>query len=286
MPSIDIIKKCIGDGIFPASAFEKDDVCEIRLRVNRPARLRMLDGSSTEGICVTRRRLEQIVAALNMGSYYAVEDQLRQGYFTMQDGIRVGVCGKMNREACGEYTLSGIGSVCIRIPREIRGCAMQLWERTGFSNILILSPPGMGKTTMIRDYVRIASDSGYNIAVADERREIAACMEGIPQLDVGKCTDVIDDCPKARAIPLLLRSCAPDMIAADEIALESEAEVLREVSKCGVKIAATAHAASYRDALLRKAIGGLIREGIFSEIYLLGGRAGNITGIYQYRNEE
>lgn len=286
MPSIDIIKKCIGDGIFPAAALEKGDICEIRLRVNRPAQLRKLDGSTEDGICISRLRLETIVAALNMGSYYAVEDQLRHGYFTMQGGIRVGVCGKMNREAAGEYTISAIGSVCIRIPREIRGCAIPLWERSGFTNILILSPPGMGKTTMIRDYVRIASDIGYNIAVADERREIAACMEGIPQMDVGKCTDVIDDCPKERAIPLLLRSCAPDMIAADEIALESEAEVLREVSKCGVKIAATAHAASYSDALSRNAIGSLIREGTFFQIYFLGGRAGNITGIYQYRNGE
>jgi len=83
-----------------------------------------------------------------------------------------------------------------------------------------------------------------------------------------------------------LRACAPDLIAADEIALESEAQVLREASKCGVKIAATAHAASFQDALDRKVIGGLIREGIFSDIYLLGGRAGNIKGIYQFRSEE
>ncbi len=286
MPAIEFIRKCIGDGIFPAAFYREDEICEIRLRVNRPAQLRLLDGSCAEGVCVTRQRLEDIVARLNMGSYYAIEDQLRQGYFTARGGIRVGVCGKMNREAGGEYTLSGIGSVCIRIPREIRNCAMPIWEKTGFENILIISPPGMGKTTMIRDYIRLASDSGRNIAVADERREIAACMEGVPQMDVGKCTDVIDDCPKERAIPLLLRSCAPEMIAADEIALESEAAALREASKCGVKIAATAHASGFRDVLERKALGSLIREGIFSEIYLLGGRPGNIAGNYQYRNGE
>ena len=215
MPSIETVRRCIGDGVISAARGRENEICEIRLRTNRPVRIRLTDGRDVEGECISQNRLEKIVSALSLGSYYAVEDQLREGYFSMQGGVRVGVCGKVNRDASGRYALSSIGSVCIRIPGEIKGCAAKLWEKAGFSNLLVISPPGMGKTTLLRDYLRMASDAGYNIAVADERREIAACMQGVPQLDVGKCTDVIDGCPKEYAIALLLRSCAPDMIAAD-----------------------------------------------------------------------
>lgn len=281
MQPMEIIKSCMDADILSIASECEDQICEIRLRVNRPVRIRMLDGSVREGARISESRLEKIFASLNMGSYYAIENQLREGYFSIQSGIRVGVCGKMNQKASGEFNLSAIGSICIRIPREVKGCAKELWEKAGFCNLLILSPPGMGKTTLLRDYVRMASDSGHEISIADERREIAACFHGIAQMDIGKCTDVIDDCPKGRAIPLLLRACAPEMIAADEIASPSEARVLYEASKCGVKIAATAHAASLEDARDRHIIGDLLRNGIFSATCVLGGEIGKIIGIYQ-----
>lgn len=281
MQAIDIIKNCIDGNILSIADGHESEICEIRLRINRPARIRMIDGSCAESVCVSETMLEKAVTALSMGSYYAIEEQLRQGYFTMQGGVRVGVCGKMNRTSEGDFALSAIGSVCIRIPREVKGCAAPLWEKIGFCNLLILSPPGMGKTTLIRDYARIASNGGYDVAIADERREIAACLHGIPQMDVGKCTDVIDDCPKERAIPLLLRACKPQMIVADEIAPDSEAMALREASKCGVKIAATAHAGSMEDARNRRAIGDLLQNGIFSAVCVLGEKPGKIIDIYQ-----
>lgn len=281
MQAMEIIKNSLdGDTLSIVSECE-DQICEIRLRVNRPLRICLIDGSVREGSCISESRLEKIFSSLNMGSYYAIENQLREGYFSMQGGIRVGVCGKMNRNASGDFNLSAIGSLCIRIPREAKGCALQLWQKAGFTSVLILSPPGMGKTTLLRDYLRIASNAGHEVCIADERREIAACFHGIAQMDVGKCTDVIDDCPKDRAIPLLLRACAPEMIAADEIASSTEAAALYEASKCGVKIAATAHAESLQDARDRRVIGALIQDGIFSAICVLGEKPGKIIGIYQ-----
>lgn len=282
MQAMELIRRCLGEDILSSVSVSLADVSEIRLRTGRPASFHTTDGCRTEGTVITERQMGKIVSALSMDSLYAVEDQLSECYFTVKYGVRVGVCGRLSRTADGKYRLTSIGSLCIRIPREVTGCAEGLWKAAGLASILILSPPGMGKTTLIRDYVRIVSDEGYNVAVADERREIAACWQGIPQLNLGKCCDVIDDCPKIRAIPLLLRSCAPDMIAADEIALEEEAQALREAAKCGVKIAATAHAGSVEDALERHATGMLLREGIFQYAVLLGVKPGNILGIYQF----
>lgn len=282
MQAMEMIRRCLGGDILAAAAESQAEISEIRLRANRPAQLRMSDGTCAEGILITEARLRKIFAALTMDSLYAVEDQLSQCYFTLRSGVRVGVCGRLKRSAGGKDLLSDIGSLCIRIPGEFPGCADRLWRAAGFNNILILSPPGMGKTTLVRDYARMVSNSGRNVAIADERREIAACWQGIPQLDVGRCSDVIDDAPKHSAIPLLLRSCAPEMIVADEIALPEEADALREAAKCGVKIAATAHAASLEDALSRRAVGPLLREEIFAFVCLLGGKPGNIAGIYQF----
>lgn len=280
MLGLETVQKCIGKEILSPARGREKEICEIRLRINRPARLKMLNGDTLEGASVSKESILKIVSALQMGSFYAVEDQLSQGYFSAAGGIRIGVCGKLSQNARGSYALSSVGSVCIRIPREIKGCAEELWKTVGFSNLLILSRPGMGKTTLLRDYARIASNDGHEIAIADERREIAACVEGVPQLDVGKCSDVIDDCPKARAIMLLLRACAPEMIVVDEIALETEAAALREARKCGVKIAATAHAASLEDAKARSGVGEMIDEGAFSRICILDGGIGKIAHIY------
>lgn len=282
MQAMELIRRCLGEDILSSVGAGLADVSEIRLRTGRPASFHTTDGCRTEGTVITERQMGKIVSALSMDSLYAVEDQLSECYFTTKYGMRVGVCGRLSCTADGKYRLTSIGSLCIRIPREVTGCAEGLWKAAGLASILILSPPGMGKTTLIRDYVRIVSDEGYNVAVADERREIAACWQGIPQLNLGKSCDVIDDCPKVRAIPLLLRSCAPDMIAADEIALKEEAQALREAAKCGVKIAATAHAGSVEDALERRATGMLLREGVFQYAVLLGGKPGNILGIYQF----
>lgn len=255
-----------------------DRLAEIRVRANREVRCRCLDGS--EIVCPSAKTdtVQKVVHMLMENSVYACENELREGYFTAQGGCRIGVCGKMSMVEGRISALAAIGSVCIRIPREKKGCADRLMDISDGS-LLILSPPGLGKTTMIRDFARRMSDRGENVAIADERGEIAGCCEGMPSLDVGCRTDVMDGCPKANAIPMLVRACAPDWIVADEIGCGDDADALRDAARCGVRIAATAHAASIDDAFRRKHLCGLLEDGIFAAVVVLGKSPGQILRI-------
>ena len=253
-------------------------LAEIRIRANRPARYRCIDGKELSGPVTDAQQVRKIVHMLMENSVYACEEELKEGYFTADGGCRVGVCGKMSVCSGKVIALNGIASACIRIPREKKGCADQL-AVLNCGSILILSVPGLGKTTLLRDFARQISDGGENVAIADERREIAACREGVPSLDVGCRTDVLDGCPKAMAIPMLVRACAPDWIIADEIGGEQDAEALRDAARCGVKIAATAHAANVEEAMLRRHVGALIEDGIFEYAAVLSGSLGHIAEI-------
>lgn len=255
-----------------------DELSEIRVRAGKPARCRLLNGSEIEGAVTEPSSVQALAQMLMENSVYACEDELRQAYFTAAEGCRVGVCGKLICSGGKILSMSAIGSLCIRLPREIKGCAKDLLPHVN-ANLLILSPPGLGKTTLLRDLARLASDGGMNVAVADERGELAACREGVPQLDLGCRTDVMDGCPKAKAIPMLIRACAPDLIIADEIGSEGDAQALRDAVCCGVRVAASAHAGSIEDAFRRKAIQSLFEDKLFGTLVLLGGAPGRIAQI-------
>ena len=252
-------------------------IAEIRLRANRAAKYRLLDGGELCGPVTASGVLAKILHALMENSLYAWEEELRQGYFTASGGFRVGVCGRICLRNGAVASVGNISSVCIRVPRQKKGCADALLGLRG--NLLILSPPGLGKTTLLRDLVRRLSDGGKNVAVCDERHEIAACFEGVPSLDVGSRTDVLDGCPKSIAISMLIRSCAPDVIAVDEIGGSEDARALREAARMGVSIIATAHASCLADACMGSRTACLMQEGIFDHVVILKGRPGNISEI-------
>ncbi len=254
-----------------------DGLCELRIRVNRPSRLRLLDGRELEGETVSPERLHRMLSRMMENSFYACEGELGQGYFTMAGGFRVGVCGRLHAGGAGPASMANVGSVCIRIPREVRGCAEKLLDGDRPRGLLVLSPPGMGKTTIIRDYARLVSDRGWNVAIADERREIAACREGVPGFDVGQRTDVMDGCSKALSIPLLVRACAPDLLVADEIGGLGDAEAILDAVRCGVAVAATAHASGIGEAYRR--FGALLDAGTFQRLALLGPTPGEIREL-------
>lgn len=289
MNQADRLAEAIGGALGAAVRERADRVTELRLRSGRPIRLRMADGEEARLGILAEEELDRILNRLMENSLYACEEELRQGYFTAAGGLRVGVCGKVNADRRGVDSLANIGSVCIRIPREARGCAAEAAEailRDGPSSALILSAPGRGKTTLVRDFARIASARGWNVAIADERREIAACLAGVPQLDVGSRTDVMDGCPKSAAIPMLVRACAPDLLVADEIGGAGDAEAIRDAARCGVAVIATAHAESYAAALRRRQIGPLLREGTFDWCVTLGPEPGRVQSIFRCANEE
>ncbi|MDO4866439.1 MAG: stage III sporulation protein AA [Clostridia bacterium] len=257
---------------------------EIRLRAGRPVQLVYEDGDLLTDTAVDAARLRRIAAAMMDYSVYAREDELSRGFFTLPDGCRVGVCGRVVGE--GErLRLSAVGSICVRVARAVPGCAdalvKKLFDGETLRSALILSPPGFGKTTMLRDAARQLSDGGYCVGIADERHEIAACCQGVPTLNVGVRSDVVDGCPRSEAIRRLVRSMAPQVIAVDEIGGTADAAALADAARCGVAILATAHGASLSDIAARDCVRNLLSDGLIQVVVLLGSRPGQIRRIVE-----
>jgi stage III sporulation protein AA len=194
-------------------------------------------------------------------SPYAMEEELRQGFFTIEGGHRVGVTGRTSYEKNGASpvvnAVSDISGLGIRIAHERKDCAKNLvpWIRRGgrLSHTFLFAPPGVGKTTYLRDCIRLlangdAEEPGIKVGVVDERSEIAACHCGVPQNDLGERVDVLDNCPKEQGMRMLLRSMSPEMIAVDELGGAADFAAVAECSKSGVAVLGTIHAGSVEEA--------------------------------------
>jgi stage III sporulation protein AA len=182
----------------------------------------------------------------------------------------VGFCGTsvMKNGVC--TNLTDLSSANLRIGREKRGIAEEISKKLlneggVFESTLILSPPGGGKTTLLRDLVRILSENGNRVGLADERGEVAVSYRGVPQMDIGPKTDVLDGCPKAIAIPMLLRTMNPHIIAVDEITAEEDIRAMTMASGCGVKLLATVHAGKVSELAQKPLYSRLLETKVFSQ---------------------
>lgn len=205
------------------------------------------------------RTLEKATGA----SLHTAAPALSRGFLNVH-GLRIGVCGDMLWKDGASQGFRGYSSLAIRVPRECRGIcdsAIQSLYTDGFQNTLILSPPGGGKTTALRELIRRLSDRGTRICVCDERGEISASEGTSPGFDLGRHTDVLSGCPKAAAAMMLLRGMAPQIIAMDEITQREDVDAVREITGCGVGLLATAHAAT---------VGDLQRRPLYCELLALG----------------
>lgn len=260
---------------------------EIRIRALQPVQL-CGGGRALVGGPIPAEKVRSVAAALMDHSVYAWESELRECFFTMPDGCRVGVCGAMRAVNGQPPVMGAIGSLCVRLCRESAGCSEELYGALGMNegalpSVLILSPPGMGKTTLLRDMARALSTAGRCVAISDERHELAACAQGVPTLNVG-CADVLDGLPKAVALPLLLRAMSPEAIVTDEIGGDGDALALSEIRRCGVAVIASAHAADLGDALRRPSLLRLLP--CFNWAVVLGGSPGRVVSVCDLRNGE
>ena len=230
---------------------EAETLCgaeEIRLRVGQPLEILYADEKEKEIGLLTEAHMREVLNYLSGYSVYALEEELRQGYFTLEGGHRIGVSGRASYEKHGTSScmklLSCISGLNIRLAHEKKGCASVLipWLYCGENvyHTFFFAPPGVGKTTYLRDCIRLLSKgnhlrAGKKVGVVDERSEIAACYRGIPQNDLGPRTDVLDNCPKEHGIHMLLRSMSPQIIAVDELGLPEDFAAVADCARCGVR---------------------------------------------------
>jgi len=270
--------------IFPAALRGKfgkinllaEGYTELRFRCNGPVML--LQGREEfflhkdGGICreadvgyiISVNEIREMMEYISNFSVYAHEEELRQGFITIQGGHRVGICGKAVLQNGQIKLIRNVSFLNIRLAGEKRGCAQPLlpylFEGDKLCHTLIVSPPGCGKTTLLRDLIRLVSEGGSftdacgsekkyrgrKVGVVDERSELAACYHGVPQNNLGYRTDVLDGCPKTMGMELLLRSMSPEVIAVDELGGEKEMELIERSMYCGCTILATAHGESVK----------------------------------------
>ncbi len=245
---------------------------ELRLRAGWPMTAVLPEGERPlGGPPVEGRELEQLVEIASRASLHTVLDQVRRGYLTFEGGHRIGLCGTAALREGEIHALRAISSANLRIARQVKGAAAPVLDGLcpggRLADTLILAPPGLGKTTLLRDVIRSVSEgegcTPLRVSLADERGEVAAMYSGRPQLEVGRRTDVAEGCPKAQGLMLLLRAMNPQVLAVDEITAPEDVGALIAAAGCGVTLLATAHGEGRAGLERRPLYRPLLDEGLF-----------------------
>lgn len=278
-------------------------LCELRLRAEAPAVINILgenhylcndyiSDSPKDAIQISNGQIQSILNKIANNSMYTVTDQLLEGYVTIPGGIRVGVCGELVQVSGKIKTLKNISSLNFRFPHFLRNCSLKIYPyivtHSGVKSTLIISPPGAGKTTFIRDIIYQLSNREklLNILVVDEREEISSIYDGDKIFKLNN-VDVYTNSSKEFGFNNGIRSMKPDVIVTDEINIEKDISIIENALTCGVKVIATMHAGSTTDLKNKPSFKSILQKGLFERYVLLSNSdgIGTVDGVFdEYLN--
>lgn len=265
-----------------SSDFELNTIEEIRIRNNLPVILNLGQAEKIIDYKINSEDMEYIFQKICENSIYSYQNQIINGFITLPGGNRVGLVGTAVIKDEKIINFNYISSLNFRIGRQIIGCSNgiinEIINGNTIYNTLIISEPGKGKTTLLRDVVRNISNgienkfNGLNVSVIDERGEISATYKGCMKNDLGIRTDVISDIPKSIGLRMAIRSMAPNVIVADEIGSRQDVEAIKFALCCGVKGIFTAHGKNIEDICKNPELNDLIKNKIFDKIIKIEGK--------------
>ncbi len=267
---------------------------ELRLRADKPIVVAIgaqrfflsehgLGGNLDEAIKASRVMIEDIIFRASECSIYSVNEQIKRGFIIMPNGVRLGIGGDLIEEQGHIKTMTNFQSLNIRIPHEIYNCSLTAFpyilQEENILNTLVISPPGAGKTTFLRDFICQLSQRNYafNVLVLDERGEL-----DLGGSSLGNFSDKICFASKKVGFENGIRSLAPNLIVTDELGGQEDIEAIRYATSCGVNLLASCHSDTIENFIKKPSFSKLIDEKVFKRYVLLSMRQGpgTLEGIY------
>ena len=279
------------------SGINMDEVVEIRLRINSPVLIKGLkkEKFSDENILVDKKDIDEIVGNLTKNSIHAFENEIKKGFITIEGGHRVGISGDLIYGSEGIRGFKNITSLNMRIAREFPGCSKKalihlISPDRNIYNTLIIGPPLSGKTSLIRDVARNLSNGfknpyfeGCDLSLIDERGEISAVYNGVPQMNTGRRTDVLSYCSKGDGFFMSIRALSPKVIISDELGSIEDFEIIQYALKSGVKIIATAHGAGLDDVKRNIYLKNILENNFFERAFILDKYPLRVNEVFDFQ---